>query len=133
MRMWLSISMALVVLAATPSGADDAATKRDRQGPVTVTVTLLESSPSGIKAKVALDTHSGSLDGIVLQQAMSLRGMSGADVAPAAVEQVTGGGHHRQAVVVFPPAPGAKEVRLVVKNVGGIAERIFGWNLPLAR
>lgn len=32
----------------------------------------------------------GSLDGIVLKRAMSLRGPSGTDIAPAAVEQVTG-------------------------------------------
>jgi len=62
---------------------------------------------SGTKARVVLDTHSGSLDGIVLEQAMSLRAPSGADIAPAAVEQVTGGGHHRQAVVVCPAAAGA--------------------------
>jgi hypothetical protein len=132
MRMWLVISMALVGLSATMASADDAATKRDRQGPVTVTVTLLESSSSGIKARVAFDTHSGSLDDIAFERATSLRGKSG-DVAPTAVEQVAGGGHHRRAVVVFPPATGASEVRIVVKNVGGIAERVFDWPLPLAR
>jgi len=133
MRTWLSIAVSLVLITATASIGEDAATKRDRQGSVAVTVTLLEASATGMKAKVAFDTHSGSLDGIVLQQAMSLRGPSGADVAPTAVEQVAGGGHHRQAVLVFPAAAGATEVRMVVKNVGGIAERVFRWSLPLAR
>lgn len=133
MRAWLSISMAVVLLLPAASTAQDAATKRDRQGPVTVTVTLIEPSSSATKARVALDTHSGSLDGIAFELAVSMRKADGADVAPTAVEQVTGGGHHRQAVVVFPPAAGANEVRIIVKNVGGIAERTFHWSLPLAR
>jgi len=133
MRTWLSIAVSMVLITATASSGEEAATKRDRQGPVTVTVTLLEASATGTKARLVLDTHSGSLDGIVLEQAMSLRGPSGADVAPTAVEQVTGGGHHRQAVLVFPTPAGATEVRMVVKNVGGITERTFRWSLPLAR
>jgi len=123
----------LVPITATTSSGEDAATKRDRQGPVTVTVTLLEASASGIKTKVILETHAGSLDGIVLEQAMSLRAPSGAGIAPAAVEQATGDGHLRQAVVVFPAAAGATELGIVVKNVGGVAERAFRWGVPPAR
>ena len=133
MRTWLAIAVSLVLITATASGGEEAATKQDRQGPVTVSVTLLEASATGIKARVVFDTHSGSLDGIALEKAMRLRGPSGADIAPTAVDQVTGGGHHRQAVVVFPAAPGATEVRMLVTNVGGIAERVFRWSLPLAR
>lgn len=133
MRTWLSIAIPLVLISATASSGEDAATKRDRQGPVTVTVTLLEASATGIRARVVLDTHSGSLDSIVLDRAMSLRGPGDADVAPAAVEQVKGGGHHREAVVVFPARAGATEVRIVVKDVGGITERVLRWSLPLAQ
>jgi len=78
-------------------------------------------------------THAGSLDGIVLEQAMSLRAPSGAGIASAAVEQATGDGHLRQAVVVFPAAAGATELGIVVKNVGGVAERAFRWGVPPAR
>jgi hypothetical protein len=133
MRMWPSMAVAVVLIGTTSSSAEDAATKRDRQGPVTVTLALMESSATGIKARVVLDTHSGSLDGIALEQAMSVRRPDGTDVAPAAVEQAPGGGHHRRAVVVFPAMAGASEVRIVVKNVGGVAERMFRWSLPLAR
>lgn len=133
MRKWLSIAVSLVLITTTASSGEDAATKRDRQGPVTVTITLLEASATGIKARVVFDTHSGSLDGIVLEQAMSLRGPGGADITPTAVEQVTGGGHHLQAVLVFPPQTGATEVRMIAKNVGGIGERVFRWSLPVAR
>jgi hypothetical protein len=132
MRTWLWMTAAVVVIAASSSGAEDAATKRDRQGPVTVALTLMDSSAAGVKVRAALDTHSGSLDGIALEKAVSLRRPDGTE-APSAVEQATGGGHHRQAVVVFPATAGASEVRIVVKNVGGIAQRDFRWSLPQAR
>lgn len=133
MRTCLWMTAAVVFIAASSSGAEDAATKRDRQGPVTVTLTLVESSASAIKASVALDTHSGSLDGIALEKAVSLRRPDGTEVAPSAIEQATGGGHHRQAVVVFPPMAGASEVQMVVKNVGGIAQRDFRLSLSQGR
>jgi len=131
MRTGFAIAAALLLVAATSSNAQDAATKRDRLGPVTVTVTLVESSASGIKAKVVLDTHSVPLDGIAFDQAVSLRRPDGTDIVPAAVEQMTGGGHHRTAVVAFPAADGGTEVRIAVKNVGGVPERVFRWDLPL--
>jgi len=97
-------------------------------------VTLMEPSTSGIKARVVFDTHAGSLDSIAVEQSVTLRRADGADVAPVRVEPVPGGGgHHRQAIVVFPAAAEPGEVRIVVKNVGGIAERMFRWSLPLAR
>jgi len=90
MHAGFAIAAALLLTAAISSNAQDAATKRDRQGPVTVTVTVMESSASGIKAKVVLDTHSVPLDGIAFDQAVSLRRPDGSDVAPVAVEQMTG-------------------------------------------
>lgn len=133
MRTWLWMTIGLALVGVGTSGAEEAATKRDRQGPVTVSVTLEEAGATGIKARVVLDTHAGSLDGIAFEQVVSLRRPGGGDVAPTAVEPVKGSSHHRQAVVAFPPAPGATEVRVIVKNVGGIAERVFVWSLPLAR
>lgn len=132
MRTWLPIAVSLVLISSTASSGEGASTKRDWQGPVTVTMTLLGASSTGIKVRLVLDTHSGSLDGIVLEQAVSLRGPSGADIAPTAVEKITGGGHHREAVLVFPATDGAAEVRIVAKNVGGISERVFRWSLPPA-
>ena len=117
------------------SSAQDGSTKRDRQGPVTVAVTLIGPPASGdpVKAKVVLDTHSVSLDGIAFEKTVSIRAPEGADIAPTAVEQATGSGHHREAVLVFPPVSGPGPVRIVVRNVGGVAERNFSWELPPAR
>jgi len=117
------------------SEAQDGLTKRDGRGPVTVVITLTAPPAIGVpvKAKVVLDTHSVALDGIAFEAVVAMRTPDGTDVAPVAIEQATGSGHPREAVVVFPPiaAPGA--VRIVVKNVGGVAERSFSWDTPPAR
>lgn len=125
----------VIVWAAVSSEAQEGLTKRDRRGPVTVEVTLILPTATGepIRAKVVLDTHSVALDGIALDQVVVLRVADGADVAPTAVEAAQGSSHHREAVLVFPPVAGAGTVRILVKNVGGVAERSFSWELPPAR
>ena len=62
-----------------------------------------------------------------------MRSPDGADIAPTAVEQATGSGHHREATLVFPPPAQAGPLKIVVKNVGGVADRSFVWELGPAR
>lgn len=110
--------------------------KRDGQGPVAVTVALIEApaTDSPVRVKVSLDTHSVALDGIKFEDVVALGGPEGAAVLPTAVEQAKGAGHHREAVLAFAPLPaGAREVRITVKNVGGVGERNFKWELPIGR
>ncbi|HSC71612.1 MAG TPA: hypothetical protein VLH58_09680 [Candidatus Methylomirabilis sp.] len=116
--------------------AQGGVSKRDSQGPVAVTVTLIEVPATGgpVKVKVSLDTHSVALDGIKFDDVVAMGGPDGGAIAPTAVEQAKGAGHHRQAVLAFPPLPaGAREVRITVKNVGGVGERHFKWELPIGR
>jgi hypothetical protein len=116
------------------SAAQEPLTKRDQQGPVTVVVTLVPPAAPGapVRAKIVLDTHSVGLDAIAFDRAVTMR-TDGAEVPPTAVEQATGSGHHRQAVLVFPSPAKPGPVHIVVKDVGGVAERSFSWELPLAR
>jgi hypothetical protein len=121
-----------IVLGVWPGGlteAQEGLTRRDTQGPVTVVVTLLHPSGPGtpIKAKVVFDTHSVALDGVAFEQAVVVRTPDGAEVPPTAVEQASGSGHHREAVLVFPPVAQPGPVRILVRNVGGVAERTFLW------
>jgi hypothetical protein len=130
-----SLVLSLIILGGLGrSEAQDPFTKRDQQGPVTVVVTLMPPATPGapLKAKIVFDTHSVGLDGIVLDRAVVMR-TDGTDVPPTAVEQATGGGHHREAVLVFPAPTQPGPVQILVKNVGGVAERSFSWELPLAR
>jgi hypothetical protein len=117
----------LIVLAVGVDAADPGLTHQDRQGPVTVTATLLPSvAASGpLRVKIALNTHSVNLDGVAFEHIVALRGPDGRDVAPVAVEQAKGGGHHREAVVVFAAGADVARPRIVVKDVGGVGERLF--------
>jgi len=128
-----ALVLAIVTLGAVGSSqAQGGLTKQDRQGPVSVTVTLIAPPASGapLKAKVVLDTHSVALDSIAFDAVVALR-QPGGDVAPVAVEEAQGSGHHREAVVVFPAQSLGDRLEIVVKNVGGVAERSFRWELPL--
>lgn len=137
MRAYLRAGIVLAAVGISVVGVSEAQeglTKRDQQGPVTVVVTLLAPPAAGtpLRIKVVLDTHSVGLDGIAFEQAVAVRAGDGRDVAPTAVEEASGGGHHRQAVLVFPAAQ-VGPLRVVVKNIGGVAERSFAWDVPAGR
>lgn len=104
------------------------ATQTVSGGGVAAKVTYLKSNDD-LRFEVVLDTHSVALDGYDLKAIIFLRDESGKTYLPNAVES-KGSGHHRQASVIFPKiARGAKRVELVIKDVGGVKERIFRWDL----
>jgi hypothetical protein len=127
--------LAVILWAAGMSEAQDGLTKRNSQGPVTVSVTLMNLPAPGdpVKAKVVLDTHSVALDSIKFEEAVAFRTGDGSDIPPSAVEQATGSGHHREAVLIFARPVGTGALTIIIKNVGGVAERIFSWELPASR
>ncbi len=133
----LAMGFGALLLAAAGAGAQDAAglTKTDRTGPVTVEVTPLPPATAGepLKLEVVFDTHSVNLDAVPLERVVVVRSGAGA-VAPVGVESAKGSGHHRAAVLVYPGsvlAGGATALEVVVKEVGGVPERTFRWDLPL--
>ncbi len=106
-------------------------TKTDEQPPVTVTVTPLEFGADAKIWKFALvfDTHSGSLDDDPLV-VVSLMDNKGNTYEPTAWEGPGPGGHHREGVLVFYEInPMPAYVALKIKDVGGIPERLFTWNI----
>ena len=112
-------------LAAAP-----ALTRTHSGGGVTAKVTYL--NPQGTedtRFEISLDTHSVDLDSYDLKALSLLRDDAGKVYQPTKVEN-KGSGHHRQLVLVFPkPAPGNKRLELVVKDVAGVKERSFVWDL----
>ncbi len=133
--MRVTVSVSLLTMSFSAASAQDSLRRQDSQGPVTVTATLLARSvPDGpLKVKLALDTHSVGLDALAFQDIVALRMPDGTDVAPSAVEQTRGRGHHRQAILVFASAQEGDQVRIVVKDVGGVRERVFTWDQPAGR
>ena len=133
MRAWLGVGLLVATLgSAGGASAQATLTQRDGQGAVAIAVTLAGLPDLGvpIRATVVLDTHTVALDDVVFELAVALRTPEGAEVAPTRVEGSKGSGHHGEAVVVFPPITQHGSVRIVVRNVGGVGERVFVWERP---
>lgn len=130
MRAWLRVGLVVAALGSVGGASgQEGLTQRDGQGAVTVAVTLTGPPEVGvpIRVTVVLDTHAVALDDVVFERAVALRTPEGGEIAPAGVEVSRGSGHHREAVLVFPPVTQRATVRIIVKNVGGIGERNFVW------
>jgi hypothetical protein len=99
-------------------------------GGVTVKVTYLDSKTSDeLRFQVVLDTHSVNLDGYDLKAITLLRDETGKSYLPTKVEN-KGSGHHREVTVIFPKLSSqAKRLEIVIKDVGGMKERTFNWDL----
>jgi len=112
----------------------NAAARTDATGPVTVVATLLPSRGDRILFEVKLDTHSVELDTYGFDTAVSLRNDRG-ESAPPVVESPTGSGHHRAITLAFPgglAGGGAKRLELIVRDLGGVKERVLRWDAPFA-
>ena len=111
-------------------GAAPALTRTHAGGGVTAKATYL--NPGGTedtRFEISLDTHSVDLDSYDLKALSSLRDDAGKAYQPTRVEN-KGSGHHRQLVLVFPkPAPGNRRLELVIKDIAGVKERSFVWDL----
>ena len=138
MRRTIRVVMLLLVLGGvvgwTPARAASSAglatsSQQAAGGGVTVTATLLKDPVGATVVKVGLDTHSVNLDGYTFEEIVLLRDDSGKAYPLEAVETVSGGGHHREAVLRFAKvAAETTMIELSVKDVAGINERTFRWN-----
>ncbi|HKU52055.1 MAG TPA: hypothetical protein VJQ25_06285 [Nitrospira sp.] len=99
-------------------------------GGVTVKVTYLNPKDSdGARFQVVLDTHSVNLDSYDLKTISVLRDGAGNTYAPTAVDN-KGSGHHRETLVSFAKVvSGTKRIELVIKDMAGVKERVFRWDL----
>jgi len=105
-------------------------TRTNSGGGVTAKVTYLNpGGPEGPRFRVVLDTHSVDLDAFDLKNVSVLRDDAGKEYQPTQMEN-KGGGHHREVTLAFPKsASGAKQLELVIKEIAGVKERAFRWEL----
>ena len=106
------------------------ATQTVSGGGVTAKVTYLNpKSNDEPRFQAVLDTHSVNLDAYDFKRITVLGDGTGKTYPPTKVEN-KGGGHHRQVTLTFPKvSPEAKRLEIVIKDVAGVKERTFRWNL----
>ena len=113
-----------------PAFGDDEVPQLVRGGGVAVILSRLPSEADSLRFRIEMTTHMRDLDPYRFEQIIRLRDQTGKEFPPLAVEQMMGGGHHRMAVVRFPaPDPRATVVELLVRDVAGVLERVFRWDL----
>ena len=76
---------------------------------------------------LSLDTHSGDLRKYDFINGAKLAGGNGIARAPSNWIVTADDGHHLEGLLVFDRPQGPGEVRLVLRDLGGVAERAFRW------
>jgi hypothetical protein len=119
--------------AAKPAGPDSACALQPQTveaASVTVKVTPLSLKNGEPPAfDIAMDTHSVDLAADMLKTVV-LRDDSGKEYAPTAWDGAGPGGHHREGKIKFAAlTTNFKSVTLVVRNLAGVPERAFKWDV----
>ena len=105
--------------------------KDNAEGQVRVSVApeSLSKTADTWRFAVQFNTHTTPITQDMVAVA-SLSGGNGAGEKPAAWEGDPPGGHHRRGVLVFKPIkPMPATITLHIREVGGVADRVFTWNL----
>ena len=132
--------LALACTSSPPKAPGFNATISNEGGSVTIEVTWTnwENKGAGPSFEVVMDTHSVSLDDYNLGELAVLRVDGSREVLPTAWEAPPGG-HHRSGRLDFPArdaagqeaiGAGTHTVELLVRDVAGVKERRFRWELP---
>lgn len=148
-------TLGLLVAGPDTSEARSHTTQVDNRGGITVKATYitagyLKATPrdplSGkvdpettIVIAIALDTHSGDLMAYDPVKRVILRTDRGQQLEPLRWVSTADGAHHRAGALIFPRTDragrsveqGAGSLELVVRDLGGVAERILRWTLPV--
>ena len=124
----LAAAVAAPLLLRAQSGS--LATKKNDEGNVQVSVTPqgLSKADGAWRFTVQFTTHVTPIS----QDMMAVASLDGnaASEKPTAWEGDGPGGHHRKGVLVFKPIdPMPAAVTLHIRQVGGIADRTFTWDL----
>ena len=104
--------------------------KTDNQAAVSITVTPIDISSQSKEWKfdIVMDTHSVELDQDMIESAVLIDDQD-KEYKPISWGGPSGG-HHREGILVFNPIkPTPKYIELKIKNIGGVNERLFKWNI----
>ena len=125
---FLTVTFGIRVMdAAVPSGP-----RRDSDRTVTVKATFLNpQSTEDAQFDISLDSrgHVVNLDRYDLAVLSFLRDDTGNTYQSTRAENKRSG-HHREVVLVFPrPSTEAQSLELVIKDIAGVKQRSFRWDL----
>jgi len=82
---------------------------------------------SFLLVRVRMDTHSGDLSSYDLAAGSEMVVDGGPPQAAVAWRPLGGSSHHREALLVFERPQGAASVEVTLKDLAGVARRVFRW------
>lgn len=134
----------ILVLLAVQNAFSESLTRHHSGGGVEIDVTLLNSgavySGNDLVFDVGMNTHSVPLDKYVMEELSYVRDERGRAFKALAWESPKGGGHHRFGKLKFSGKDkdgipiimrDDKYIEVVIKDVGGVKERVLRWELPI--
>ena len=124
------VVISLSFFATGANAAEGLAAQVDRQNRVVVKVEPVVVDPGApTRFVISLNTHSGALD-FDLTQISVLQDDRGNSYRPTGWDGSPPGGHHRSGSLRFPPlAAESRRIKLTIKDIYGVPERVFEWNL----
>ncbi len=144
-RSWpisITVLFVLTILLMTWTVSAGAVSKKDlrrvsKEGPVEVTVLFLNplqgEAGDDLSFEVRMSTHSVNLDAYKMDALSVLQVDDGKETEPLGWFEPGGGGHHISGVLKFkgPVPDNAGTVKLIIRGIGSVPERVFEWSLPL--
>lgn len=126
----LALWLASILLAVAVAAAALAARTSDEAGVrVVVTPQIADAGATVWEFEVVMDTHTKPLSDDLARTAV-LTDDAGRLYAPLAWQGDPPGGHHRKGVLRFAAPEGKpKAIELRLKDMGGVDERVFRWEL----
>lgn len=132
------LTIALIPIAAAFAGSSiasaqaaslEAKTNDENKVSVSVTPQDVSKTASAWRFEVQFNTHVTPISQDMVAVS-SLSDGKAAEERPIAWEGDPPGGHHRHGVLVFPPlSPAPSTLTLRIREVGGVAERAFTWDV----
>ncbi len=129
-----SVAILLVTFLLTAARSEGAggiplSTITSRGGSVTVAAGSENFSPNSPEFSISMNTHSVDL-GFDMKELSLLFDDRGKVYKPLRWEGSGPGGHHRTGKLTFTPLEGSpKKIKLIIRDVAGVKERAFEWEL----
>ncbi len=110
--------------------------RSNNEGPVEITVVYLnplkKMQGGELSFEVRMNTHSVDLDGYEMERVSFLRIDGGSEQKALGWFRPRGDGHHISGILKFvgPYPSDAKSLQVLIREIGGVPERVFEWKLP---